>query len=236
MYPLFALTPLLLSSAVYATQTLCDVSNAVIDIPPGQTNLSLPSGIVPKFIAVGLGTQNYTCSSAGTYTYVLISLRFLKPFTVHLLLRNVGAFAELIDISCFVTNPGFASLRKRAPFPDSDAVWNHEAQVRAFLSSSIRLGFHFFQNVTIGGVSGLYPIWDFRGDLLKNDSQAFVAATKIGDLLSPDNSTQDVDWLELTGVQGELSSFVYRVDSHFGQPPKTVRFYPFRYSNLNQYI
>ncbi|KAF8515961.1 hypothetical protein JB92DRAFT_2542830, partial [Gautieria morchelliformis] len=182
----------------------CDVSNAKLDIPSGQTNVTLPSGVKPRFITVGLGTQNYTCSSSGTYI-------------------NVGAVAELLDISCLVSDKAFTSLRKRAPFPDSDAVWEHEARVRALLGPNrLRLGQHYFEtNPT--GAAGVTPVFDFRGDLLKNDSQAFTAVTKLGGLLAPTNSTQDVDWLELSTFQGNAASFVFRVDTHFGQPPKTCQ-------------
>ncbi|KAJ8081573.1 hypothetical protein AAF712_011305 [Marasmius tenuissimus] len=55
----------------------CDVSNA--KVPTG----SLPAQTSPtKHIAFGMGTQNYTCSAAGTYA-------------------SAGAVASLFDVSCF---------------------------------------------------------------------------------------------------------------------------------------
>ena len=45
----------------------CDVSTAVIDLPSNQTELAVPSGEVPTYIALGIGVQNYTCSATGTF-------------------------------------------------------------------------------------------------------------------------------------------------------------------------
>jgi hypothetical protein len=50
--------------------TRCDVSNAQIDLPSDQSQLVLQSEEKPKYIALGLGVQNYTCSSSGTFTWV----------------------------------------------------------------------------------------------------------------------------------------------------------------------
>lgn len=44
----------------------CDISSAVLEVPEGITP---PSGVA-KYLTVGVGTQNYTCSDAGNYTYV----------------------------------------------------------------------------------------------------------------------------------------------------------------------
>lgn len=226
MYSL-ALAALLLSNSVHAAhaadpsqKTLCDVSAAVIDIPPGQTNISLPPNIKPNFIAVGLGTQNYTCSDSGTYTYA-VPVPPLVPRLTNVLCRSAGAVAELLDISCFVTDPVFAQLRKRAPFPDGDEVWNHEASVRALLGPQrLRLGQHYFVTNPVSN-QGISPKFDFTSDLLTNDSTAFITNTKVGNLAAP-NRTQDVDWLELGNLQGSLADFTFRVDTHFGQPPHTV--------------
>jgi hypothetical protein len=83
MYQLLAFAPLLVSSAVYAAQSICDVSAAVIKLPSGQTSISQPSsGMKPKYIAAGMGTQNYTCSSSGTYTYRALSTSFTASHDV----------------------------------------------------------------------------------------------------------------------------------------------------------
>ncbi|KAG8688264.1 hypothetical protein FRC11_005766 [Ceratobasidium sp. 423] len=58
----------------------CDVSTAQLALP-SSPDISIPSGVKPQYITLGVGTQNFTCSSAGTYT-------------------SAGAVANLIDISC----------------------------------------------------------------------------------------------------------------------------------------
>jgi hypothetical protein len=61
--------PLLLSavSAVPNRAGACDLSGATISLPSNQTLLVTPSHD-PSYIAVAIGTQNYTCGSTGTYT------------------------------------------------------------------------------------------------------------------------------------------------------------------------
>lgn len=70
-----AILPLLLATSAFAApgafiakRTGCDISTAVMDLPAGQTALVEPT-IPPSFIALAIGTQNYTCGATGTYTY-----------------------------------------------------------------------------------------------------------------------------------------------------------------------
>ena len=71
-------------------------------------------------------------------------------------------------------------------------------------------------------------MFDARSTSHKGDPNAYVLANKTGDLLSP-AGTQDVDWLQLTGVQGNLAKTVLRIDTQYGQPPSSVRtFFPLR--------
>ena len=71
MYHLLALSlaPLLYPSTVHAIQRGCDVRNAKLELPTNQKILVLEPDIYPVSIVEGLGTQNYTCSSSGTYMY-----------------------------------------------------------------------------------------------------------------------------------------------------------------------
>jgi len=63
-----------------ASGATCDASSVSLTVPPGQTAVPAPTGKL-SFLMLGVGTQNYTCSSAGTYT-------------------SAGAVAELFDLSC----------------------------------------------------------------------------------------------------------------------------------------
>ncbi|KAJ8515689.1 hypothetical protein ONZ45_g6931 [Pleurotus djamor] len=89
-----ALVALTVASAVFAAPsqaTGCNISNAVLKLPAGQTGLVAPTG-KPSFIAGAIGVQNYTCSDAGTYT-------------------SVGALAELVDISCSYGTSSFDTIQ-----------------------------------------------------------------------------------------------------------------------------
>ncbi|KAF8478280.1 hypothetical protein JB92DRAFT_2768981 [Gautieria morchelliformis] len=78
----FSACLLTLVTAAPAIQlTGCSVSGDIIPLPTGQTNLTIPPDTKPEFIVAGLGTQNYSCSTAGTYT-------------------SIGAVAVLFDASC----------------------------------------------------------------------------------------------------------------------------------------
>lgn len=52
--------------------TGCDPSGAKMTLPEDQIALVQPEAS-PTYLLLGVGTQNYTCSAAGTYTYVKIS-------------------------------------------------------------------------------------------------------------------------------------------------------------------
>jgi hypothetical protein len=47
----------------------CDLTGAKMTLPAGQTHLVQPNES-PSYLTLGVGTQNYTCSAAGNYTYV----------------------------------------------------------------------------------------------------------------------------------------------------------------------
>ncbi|KAJ7796932.1 hypothetical protein B0H14DRAFT_2913020 [Mycena olivaceomarginata] len=201
---MFALTilPLLLSavSAVPNRAGGCDLSGATISLPSNQTLLVTPSHD-PSYIAVAIGTQNYTCGSTGTYT-------------------NVGAVAELFDASCLHGTPEFASLQELAY-----TVWKLAppavpiSEVIQFLQpfhASFVLGQHFF--VTSPSGTGISPRWDFSSAALVGHPDAYVIAAKAGDIPAP-TGPPDVDWLSLNEVEGNLATQVFRVNTVGGLPP-----------------
>ncbi|KIJ28773.1 hypothetical protein M422DRAFT_269898 [Sphaerobolus stellatus SS14] len=73
----FALTT---ASPSLRALTGCNVAN--VKIPLSGVNLTTPSG-TREFIALGVGTQNYRCNAAGTFSFI-------------------RAVAKLYDASCFV--------------------------------------------------------------------------------------------------------------------------------------
>ncbi|KDQ31887.1 hypothetical protein PLEOSDRAFT_1034910 [Pleurotus ostreatus PC15] len=82
------------------------------------------------------------------------------------------------------------------------------------------LGQHYFITNPITG-SGLSPKWDFTSQgATKGNPDAFVVGARSGGVPAP-TGPQDIDWLFLTGVQGQLADQIYRVDTRGGQPPAT---------------
>ncbi|KAH8826418.1 hypothetical protein DL96DRAFT_1465549 [Flagelloscypha sp. PMI_526] len=69
----------------------CDISAVTI---PDLAGLPAPTGS-PSFIGIGIGTQNYTCGSAGTYT-------------------STGAVADIFDIACLASTPAFDTVQDAA--------------------------------------------------------------------------------------------------------------------------
>ncbi|KLO11596.1 hypothetical protein SCHPADRAFT_941911 [Schizopora paradoxa] len=181
--------------------TGCNVQHATPNLPSGQTMLTVPSGEIVTNIGLGVGVQNYTCASTGTFT-------------------SVGALAELLDISCLFGTPVFGNLTTVAfdIFNASPAVTTQDV-INALGGDKIVLGQHYFVTNPFTG-SGVSPTFDFRAASKKGDPNAFVIANKTGDIPAPTGS-QDIDWLELTGAIGDLAKHVFRIDTKAGQPPST---------------
>jgi len=178
----------------------------------GLTIPNLPAPLVaptdaPSWVGVAIGTQNYTCSSAGTYT-------------------NVGALAELFDVSCLVKTSIFPSI------PDiAIAAWEAAppsvtaAEVIKTLhgiSAPVILGQHYFVTNPISG-TGSNPKWDFTSQSDAGNKEAFVVAAKVNGASAPTGS-KDIDWVQLgvlagaPALTGELAKQVYRTNTRLGQP------------------
>ena len=85
------------------------------------------------------------------------------------------------------------------------------------------LGQHYFvpNPKPAAGSPAVSPVWDFTSDSEKGNPDAFVLAAKAGDIPAP-TGKNDVDWLQLKNVEGELADTVYRTDTKGGQPPASV--------------
>ncbi|KAK1228597.1 hypothetical protein PQX77_008362 [Marasmius sp. AFHP31] len=212
----------ILTAAPGVTSASCSISDLKV------TGDSLPAQESPTlFLTFGVGTQNYTCSDAGNYT-------------------AAGAVAQIFDISCdFKDNvknlPQFST--------DVFKAWSdhHETgHVQTLKGGSIRLAFHsslfgaegtvistlkkdfpslaksesllgehfFIPNPT--GSPGTSPKWDFTKS--QKNSKAFVTVQRKASIAAP-TGKQDIDWLDLTSIDGELAYEVYRTDTRGGQPP-----------------
>ncbi|KAG5652367.1 hypothetical protein H0H81_005229 [Sphagnurus paluster] len=205
------LITLALASFTYAAPSVkvsgCDISKATIEFPAGQTALAPPTS-TPSFVAAAIGTQNYTCSAAGTYT-------------------NVGAVAELFDISCLYNTPAFSKIADVAFTAWKAAPASLSTQKVISLLEPIPfpviLGQHYFVPNPVTG-TGLSPKWDFIAQgATKGNPKAFVVGAKVNGLPAP-TGAQDIDWVQLKSLTGSLATQIYRVDTRGGQPPASVSF------------
>ncbi|KAJ7249770.1 hypothetical protein B0H12DRAFT_1324409 [Mycena haematopus] len=187
---------LLVSGVPLVTRT-CDTSSAVMDLPSGQTALVSPT-TAPLFVLLGVGIQNYSCSST-TSTYA-----------------SIGAVASLFDISCLDDTSEIASIQTAAfdiwsAAPAGTAATSIGSQV----SAPGLLGFHYF--VTSPSGTGISPKWDFTSTT--GNPNSYVIGAKVGDIAAPADPATNVDWLALNNAQGTLASKIFRIDTVNGQPP-----------------
>jgi len=181
----------------------CSLSEAKLPLPSNQTALTAPTG-APSFVAVAVGVQNYTCNST-SLTY-----------------SNVGAVAELFDISCLSGSPEFNKIQN-----DAFKIWNNSAssvrpqQVIKKLGHDLPvLGQHYYvpnPNITTGSPA-ISPKWDFTSGAENGDAEAYVIGAKVASLPAP-SGKNDIDWVQLKKVEGALADAIYRVDTKGGQPP-----------------
>ncbi|PAV19911.1 malate dehydrogenase [Pyrrhoderma noxium] len=173
--------------------TTCNIPKTKPSLPSNETSICIPDGQSVHTVALGVGYQNYTCSSAGTYS-------------------SIGAVAELVDIT---------HLSKLGECSDITATtydaWNSTSTTPEEFVKHLRrypvLAQHYFIKNPSG--SGLSPFFDARSVTGNPDKYAMVS--KSGDVPAPSGS-QDVDWLQLTAVQGELAKTIMRLETKYGQP------------------
>ncbi|KZT04511.1 uncharacterized protein LAESUDRAFT_761075 [Laetiporus sulphureus 93-53] len=197
------------SDNVWGTVADCSIAGFVPQFPAGQTQLVVPTDLQPRFIGLAFGVQNYTCSSTNTYT-------------------NVGAYAEILDLSCYVNASWFNNVQ----YPAYQAWTNVSRDVSIatvidfihFVNPPQNLAQHYFvPNPTTG--SGLSPKWDFTSSgKFNGNPNAYVIGKVNGTLPSPDNATDDVAWLEVLKVEGDIADEVFRYDTVGGQPPSSCTY------------
>ncbi|KAI9466612.1 hypothetical protein BJY52DRAFT_1182167 [Lactarius psammicola] len=180
-----------------------DVPASALRLPSNQTQLVSPT-TAPNYVVIGVGNQNYSCTDSGNYT-------------------SDGAVAQLFDITSLYGTPEFSRIQDDAydiwsDCPTSDPL-EHGLAVRLNRKFGIDVvGQHYFVNSSTGSLS---PKFDFTSSgPTAGNPDAFVVAVRAGDIPAP-TCSQDIDWLELNGVDGKLASEVFRVDTNAGKPPSS---------------
>ena len=129
--------------------------------------------------------------------------------------------AELFDISCLFGSKLFDNITSVA-----FEVWNAtdsyspDTIIDKFNIFSV-FGQHYFIKNPFGNSPNITPVFDARAASHMGDDNAYTIEAKIGNITAPTGS-QDADWLQLKNVQGNLAQTVFRLETKFGQPPKSV--------------
>ncbi|KAN0079530.1 Protein of unknown function (DUF3455) domain containing protein [Elaphomyces granulatus] len=179
---------------------VCDLSKAEL---PSQASGLPPASAGQKlvYVAIGRGTQNYTCSESSSS---------VQP-------SPIGALATLFDASCLAAN-----------FPDLltttiNVVLNYQGpNLPSTLppANLALLGHHYFSNSTT-------PVFAF--DSAQPGRGGMAVTKKMAQMNAPAGSVPGqgnkgfgaVPWLYLQTVAGTINNYtsVYRVNTMGGSPP-----------------
>ncbi|KAE8354958.1 hypothetical protein BDV28DRAFT_63342 [Aspergillus coremiiformis] len=186
----------LLSSAA------CDTSS--IKLPTYASKLPAPEGQRPRYVALGRGTQNYTCASPSTNS---------TPVAV-------GAVAKLYNASCIAGR--FSDMLNMLPNIEYNIPLPYGESDRLPPANLDLMGHHFFDGPT--------PV--FNLDTTAVHQYGMVRTKKEAQIDAPPNAIQGnggaVAWLYLSTTSGTVGDYssVYRVDTAGGSPPKTCKDMP----------
>ncbi|GIK04702.1 hypothetical protein Aspvir_008795 [Aspergillus viridinutans] len=190
------------SKDVFTATTTCDPSKIVL--PAFASGLPSPDNQKPIYVAVGRGTQNYSCTTSTADS---------KPVAI-------GAVASLYNATCIA-----------ASYPDVlDMLPNIAYKLQLPTDSCATLpyanlnllGHHFFEDSI--------PV--FNLDTTSQRQYGIAFTKKKAELAAPSSAVQGdngaVAWLYLTTTNGTVGNYksVYRVDTAAGSPPKTCENQP----------
>jgi len=190
-----------------AQAPVCNPSKAVM---PVQSPTALPpvsSGLVLKHVAIGRGTQNYTCGTNATAAPAAI-----------------GAKATLYNATCVAsTYPDLLAILPSVALQFNLTDPNQSSLAPSNLAIS---GHHFFTNTTT-------PAFDLdtsTGDLgFASCSKNNTVNAPAGSIVGQDNEGFGaVPWLKLLthdGTTGNIQE-IYRINTAGGSPPATCEGMP----------
>lgn len=211
----------------------CDLSSVQLTLPASQLAvLGQPNSSHPTAVGVAFGVQNYTCSANNNFTCV----GFLADNSGADLGRDssffssTGAVAQLYDISClYHASPDLFNTIQEPLYEawtnlsSEVTVQQITAVIPALVSPEVILADHYFVPSPAG--TGLSPVWDFRATKSFHDNpNAFMLGASAGSVVSPVDPSDNINWLRVRKVSGEVADEVYRTDTIGGQPPTSVTF------------
>ncbi|KAJ6188215.1 hypothetical protein N7519_003123 [Penicillium mononematosum] len=184
----------------------CSLANIFLSLNATNPPLPAPStNLKLKYVALGRGTQNYTCPSDALSD----SKTTIKP-------QAVGAAATLFDASCIVSSS--PALLHKVPAIISSTTLGSLTFMAALVAQGTRsnnliIGEHYFD-------ADGEPVFD----MALSGSDAWIATSKIASTPAPKStsgSSGNVPWLKLGYKKGNGIQEVYRVVTSQGNPPST---------------
>ncbi|EJU04606.1 hypothetical protein DACRYDRAFT_98502 [Dacryopinax primogenitus] len=198
--PLAAFHTLAISSGLAPGQgqaPKCNITqaNLAADLPANLISLLPPSDATLSQVTIGFGTQNYTCTNG----------KFV----------NVGALAQVFDISCVQELPAISAsisavINEIQGLNGGIALEEMLAKMAQW--AGFKLADHYFDTSS----GSLAPVFNFQvsgGD--------FVIGKKVLDIADPFNPVVNVDWLQLSALAGDAAKFLVREQTAGGQAPAT---------------
>ncbi|KAJ5167180.1 uncharacterized protein N7482_005961 [Penicillium canariense] len=181
----------------------CDLSS--ITLPSYASGLPSPDGLTPMHVALGRGTQNYTCADSTSKS---------TP-------KAIGAVANLYNVTCMSADyPDILEMLPNVAYKISLPTNEYATLPPANIDL---MGHHFFYDATT-------PEFNLDTVPLK---QYGIAMTKKQDQISaPSDAIAGqygaVAWLYLTTTDGTVGKYksVYRVNTASGSPPDTCQGMP----------
>ncbi|EKM50318.1 uncharacterized protein PHACADRAFT_214018 [Phanerochaete carnosa HHB-10118-sp] len=192
--------------------TQFNLSNSV----PADFNFTQPNTTFPTFVALSVGTQNYTCGDDGTWS-------------------PIGAITELYDISCIPQeeHANFTTMIADM-WENSPNTWTSEDIVLSTEAANgpTALGMHYWISDPNNATSGkIFAKWDFgmsRMMEVTDMNTAFVVCSETDVVPDPINPVLNSAWLYepvlyVDGQKdGQLADQVYRFNSNGGSAPNTT--------------
>jgi len=148
--------------------------------------------------------------------------------TVFDLLSSAGAVAQLYDISCLYHSSPTLFRTIQEPLYEawvnltSEVTVQHIAAViPALISPEVIQCDHYFIPNAAG--TGISPVWDFRTNKkFQGKENAIFVGVGAGSVVPPVDPANNINWLRVGKVAGDIADEVYRIDTIGGQPPTSV--------------
>jgi hypothetical protein len=132
----------------------------------------------------------------------------------------------MYDLSCLVAEAVSQGVSYQNG--QNGYTWKRDAN-SDLLNDNLRIGCYYFIPDPQDPHNATKNIPDFDWNcgnkgILAGDPNGFMLGKKLAAIPAPApaNASFDIPWVIVKGFQGDLADYVIRVNTHGGQPPKTV--------------